>query len=65
MERWKIGVRVRVKGTHWWRQNDVGTITEVHDDGRFTVLFDKPGIGFDGGACLVLGVTDVDIEEER
>jgi len=57
------GQRVKVKPQHKWRGNSKGTIIELHTEGtlagRFTVLFDLPGIGFNSGMCLILGEEDV------
>ena len=57
----KVGTRVQVRRQYWWRQGEKGTIIELHPTGRFTVEFDTPGVGFDNGKHLILGVEDVEV----
>ena len=36
-------------------------MVELHPTGRFTVEFDVPGVGFDDGKHLILGMEDVEV----
>ena len=56
----KLGSRIQVRRQHWWRQGEKATVIEMHSTGRFTVEFDTPGVGFDDGRHLILGVEDVE-----
>jgi len=56
----KVGMRVRVARSHWWRSGVEATVLSLEPDGRFMVEFDEPGIGFDGGKHLILTTLDVE-----
>jgi hypothetical protein len=54
------GAMVRVIRSHRWRSGEVGTVVELKENGRFTVAFETPGIGYDGGLLLDLDTSDVE-----
>lgn len=60
-----VGTRVRVHRSHYWRTNETGTVVELTHSGRFVVMFDMVGIGYDGGSCLMLDINDVDVLVSR
>lgn len=57
------GMHVRISRNHWARARQTGTVIEIQEDGRLVVEFDKEGIGFDGGKCLILRQEDFDSED--
>lgn len=56
----KVEQFVRVRRNHWARGGQIGIIEELGEDGRVLVMFEKPGVGFDGGIHLVLGESDLE-----
>lgn len=57
----KQGDRIEVSSKHWCRSNELGTIVEVLTKGKYLILFDKEGVGFDGGSMLQLTEKDFNL----
>ena len=61
----KVGSLVRVNRNHWQRGNEVATLVELCEGGRFMVEFQTRGVGFDDGLHLMLGDIDVELVESE
>jgi hypothetical protein len=57
----KIGDQIKVSAHHWCRAHDVGTIVAELPRGRFEVLFDKSGTGYNGGTMLAVDEKDFEV----
>ena len=44
----KLEQFVRVRRNHWARGGDGGIVEELLEGGRVLVMFERPGVGFDG-----------------
>lgn len=45
MKKLEVGDRVRVKTNHWKRANNLGTVTQFMEDGRYEITFDHKYVG--------------------
>jgi hypothetical protein len=53
-----VGRQIKVIPTHWARPHETGTILHELPKGRYEILFDRVGVGFDGGNIMILGEAD-------
>jgi hypothetical protein len=63
MKQPKLGDQIKVSAHHWCRAHDVGTIVAELPHGRFEILFDKEGGGYNKGTTLMLDEKDIEIVE--
>ena len=63
MKQPKLGDRIKVSTHHWCRAHDVGVIVAELPRGRFEVLFDREGVGYDGGKRLAIDEKDFEVIE--
>lgn len=61
MHKIDVGTVVKLVRNRAWRPGETGTVVALLPSGRFTVQFDKPGIGYDGGLCLDLDDNEVEV----
>jgi hypothetical protein len=64
MKRSSEGKRIKVRPNHWARPNATGTILNELLNGRYEILFDKVGTGYDGGSIMILGESDFKLLED-
>ena len=59
----KVNDIVLVRNNHWARPYARGLVEEVLEKGRYLILFEQPGIGFDGGLHLALDSNDLELAD--
>lgn len=59
----KPGDRIKVIVHHWCRAHDTGVIVAALSRGKYEILFDKVGVGYNDGTTLIVDIHDFEIIE--
>lgn len=57
----EISDRIKMNPQHWCRAHDKGTIIAECPKGRFEVLFDTIGAGYNNGSTLIVSMLDFEV----
>ena len=64
MKQPELGDQIKVNAHHWARAHDCGTIIALLSKGRFEILFDNKGKGYNNGTTLQVDMKDFELIDE-
>jgi hypothetical protein len=59
----EISDHIKMGSHHWCRAHDRGTIVAVFPRGRYEILFDTIGAGYNNGSTLIADFKDFEVTE--